>query len=156
MSGNQAPTSSGDRPSEPTTRRSVLSTLLKTLTVLWGAGFVYTAASYLRLPQKLKPTSRQAVEAGPFSEFTPGYGKLVTGNMPLWVVMTGDGALVALSSLCTHRRCILEWERESERLVCPCHDGAFDLNGNVLQGPPPRPLVTHSVAVKAGTVYVYL
>ena len=156
MSGNQAPTSSGDRPSEPTTRRSVLSTLLKTLTVLWGAGFVYTAASYLRLPQKLKPTSRQAVEAGPFSEFTPGYGKLVTGNMPLWVVMTGDGALVALSSLCTHRRCILEWERESERLVCPCHDGAFDLNGNVLRGPPPRPLVTHSVAVKAGTVYVYL
>ena len=149
-------TEDGASPEPSSLRRSFLSNLLKTLTVLWGAGFVFTAASYLRLPQKLKPNSRQAIEVGALSEFFPGYGKLVTGHMPLWVVMTGAGALVALSSLCTHRRCILQWERGSERLVCPCHDGAFDLNGNVLAGPPPRPLATHPVAVKAGTVYVYI
>jgi ubiquinol-cytochrome c reductase iron-sulfur subunit len=30
---------------------------------------------------------------------------------------------------------------------CPCHDGVFDVNGNVVSGPPPRPLDGYEVEV---------
>ena len=45
-----------------------------------------------------------------------------------------------LSSRCTHLACQVNWRSESQTFVCPCHDAAFDINGNVLAGPPPRPL----------------
>jgi Rieske Fe-S protein len=47
----------------------------------------------------------------------------------------------AYGQKCTHLACPVYFERERERLECPCHEGAFDVKtGNVLYGPPPRPL----------------
>ena len=52
-----------------------------------------------------------------------------------------DGRLVAYSSICTHLACAVLWRAENHRLECPCHDGVFDpATGEVLAGPPPRPL----------------
>jgi cytochrome b6-f complex iron-sulfur subunit len=53
-------------------------------------------------------------------------------------------------------RCILGYDRDRRVLLCPCHDGRFDLGGNVLGGPPSRPLAAYEVAVRAGEVYVQL
>jgi Rieske Fe-S protein len=54
-----------------------------------------------------------------------------------------DGRLVAYSSVCTHLACAVLWRADTNRLECPCHDGAFHpANGEVLAGPPPRPLPT--------------
>jgi len=48
---------------------------------------------------------------------------------------------VAYSSICTHLSCTVLWRAEHEELLCPCHDGSFEpSNGEVLAGPPPRPL----------------
>lgn len=47
----------------------------------------------------------------------------------------------AYGQKCTHLACPVYFERERGRLECPCHEGAFDVKtGNVLYGPPPRPL----------------
>ena len=52
-----------------------------------------------------------------------------------------DGLLVAYSSICTHLSCAVLCEPRQEELVCPCHDGRFAAaSGEVLAGPPPRPL----------------
>jgi cytochrome b6-f complex iron-sulfur subunit len=72
------------------------------------------------------------------------------------VIKTGADQIIALPATCTHLRCILQWEKESGRLVCPCHAGAFDLNGNVVAGPPPRPLQPLKVEIRGGIVYVNL
>ncbi|MBM3151506.1 MAG: ubiquinol-cytochrome c reductase iron-sulfur subunit [Chloroflexi bacterium] len=48
--------------------------------------------------------------------------------------------ILILSSRCTHLACQVSWQAESRVYVCPCHDAAFDVEGNVLDGPPPRPL----------------
>jgi menaquinol-cytochrome c reductase iron-sulfur subunit len=48
--------------------------------------------------------------------------------------------LVILSSRCTHLGCQINWRAESKAFVCPCHDASFDINGKVIDGPPPRPL----------------
>jgi menaquinol-cytochrome c reductase iron-sulfur subunit len=48
-----------------------------------------------------------------------------------------------LSSRCTHLGCQVNWRVEAQSFVCPCHDAAFDIDGNVMDGPPPRPLDTY-------------
>jgi nitrite reductase/ring-hydroxylating ferredoxin subunit len=63
------------------------------------------------------------------------------------VVTVVDGRLYAFDELCTHALCsLLEGEVEGKTVVCPCHQGQFDLTtGDVLAGPPPSPLGTYGV-----------
>ena len=57
------------------------------------------------------------------------------------LIRTADGAYHAFGQKCTHLSCPVYYSREHQRLECPCHEGAFDAaTGNVLYGPPPRPL----------------
>jgi menaquinol-cytochrome c reductase iron-sulfur subunit len=48
--------------------------------------------------------------------------------------------IMILSSRCTHLGCSINWRADRQAYVCPCHDAAFDMDGKVLDGPPPRPL----------------
>ena len=66
------------------------------------------------------------------------------------LVRTLDGKLHAFGQKCTHLACPVYFERAHQRLECPCHDGAFDAQtGNVLYGPPPRPLDPIKLEVRA-------
>jgi succinate dehydrogenase / fumarate reductase iron-sulfur subunit len=42
----------------------------------------------------------------------------------------------------------------SEQFRCPCHGGNFDRQGNVLAGPPPRPLDRYAFKVDSGHLLV--
>ena len=70
------------------------------------------------------------------------------------LVRTLDGDLHAFGQKCTHLSCPVYFERAHQRLECPCHDGAFDAKtGNVLYGPPPRPLDAIKLEVRDGEVW---
>ncbi|HZM88128.1 MAG TPA: Rieske (2Fe-2S) protein [Blastocatellia bacterium] len=57
------------------------------------------------------------------------------------LVRSNDGAYHAYGQQCTHLACPVYFEQKHQRLECPCHEGAFDVQtGKVLYGPPPRPL----------------
>jgi len=43
---------------------------------------------------------------------------------------------IALSSICPHLGCQVHWEVQNNRFFCPCHNGAFDPEGNPIAGPP--------------------
>jgi Rieske Fe-S protein len=65
-----------------------------------------------------------------------------------------EGALVGYSSICTHLACGVLWEEREEALVCPCHDGRFSaVTGEVLAGPPPRPLPRIDLEERADGIY---
>jgi menaquinol-cytochrome c reductase iron-sulfur subunit len=48
--------------------------------------------------------------------------------------------LLILNSRCTHLACTVNWKQEADAYLCPCHDAKFSKEGEVLDGPPPRPL----------------
>ena len=50
------------------------------------------------------------------------------------------GAVTVFSAVCTHLGCIVQWQKEKNQFLCPCHGGQFSLEGVVLAGPPPKPL----------------
>ena len=57
------------------------------------------------------------------------------------LVRSADGHYYAYGQKCTHLACPVYFEQKRQRLECPCHEGGFDARtGNVLYGPPPRPL----------------
>jgi cytochrome b6-f complex iron-sulfur subunit len=57
----------------------------------------------------------------------------------LVIVRTGEREVKAMSTVCTHLGCTVHWEKDKKEFYCPCHQGRFNENGDVIAGPPPRP-----------------
>ena len=60
--------------------------------------------------------------------------------------------VVAISAGCTHLGCIVSWDEQQNMFKCPCHDGRFDADGNVISGPPPAALKRHPAKVDNGKI----
>jgi nitrite reductase/ring-hydroxylating ferredoxin subunit len=64
-----------------------------------------------------------------------------TDQDPCIAVRTPHGKLVAYSQVCTHLSCAVVYNKTENKLLCPCHNGAFNiLQGTPIGGPPTRPL----------------
>ena len=61
---------------------------------------------------------------------------------------------VAISTRCAHLGCPVRWVPASERFICPCHGGVYDLQGVRVGGPPPRPLDRFLTRLQGGLVQV--
>jgi nitrite reductase/ring-hydroxylating ferredoxin subunit len=70
------------------------------------------------------------------------------------LVRLGQDALVAYGQKCTHLSCAVVPRPEKGHIHCPCHEGFFDLKtGEVLAGPPPRPLPRILLELRGDDVY---
>lgn len=65
----------------------------------------------------------------------------VTGD-PGVILKLADGSFVAFDAVCTHAGCIVEYDRGSGFLLCPCHGAAFDPRNDAqaVAGPTNQPL----------------
>ena len=61
------------------------------------------------------------------------------------IIRTGSSSYNALSAVCTHQGCTVSYEASYNELICPCHGGTYDINGNVVSGPPPSALYKYTV-----------
>ncbi len=139
---------------EPVDRRGFLNTLLVGAVTLLGAFGTYVVGRYLWPPRAGGAGGEGGrVEAGAEDEFPVGAGKkVVYRDEPVWVIHAPFG-FVALSAVCTHLGCIVEYDPQKE-IWCPCHAAFFDLRGNVKSGPAPAPLPSYPVGVVGGKVLV--
>ncbi|MBF0606688.1 MAG: ubiquinol-cytochrome c reductase iron-sulfur subunit [Candidatus Magnetobacterium sp. LHC-1] len=62
----------------------------------------------------------------------------------------------ALSPVCTHLGCLVTFSRHKNAFICPCHGGRYDVEGNVIGGPPLRALTRLPMRVDHGKVYIGL
>ncbi len=70
-------------------------------------------------------------------------------------VLTEDGRnYIAMSNVCTHLGGRIRWIAEQDEFFCPCHNGVFDKQGNVVSGPPPRPLNQYQVKVEDDQLFI--
>lgn len=76
----------------------------------------------------------------------------------VYVVRRSGQEVVVFSNVCTHLACQVAWRADLQQYVCPCHDGRFDPMGNVISGPPQRPLKQYAserLKVEDGILYLY-
>ncbi len=72
----------------------------------------------------------------------------------VWILMDKDKKFTVFSSICPHLACGIDWDGDSGRFVCPCHESYFDIEGSVLSGPSPRGLDTLETEIKQGKLFV--
>lgn len=69
-------------------------------------------------------------------DLEPGEGRVVeVGGEKLAVHRRTSGEVLAVSAVCTHLGCIVEWSGSEETWDCPCHGSRLDHAGGVIQGP---------------------
>ena len=140
--------------------------------VVYGLGSIMAAALglpallYLFLPPRVRKET-DWVDAGNLSRLdlkqptevtfrrnsVDGW-KVTSVKENAWVVRTSENEVVAFSPWCTHLGCAYHWEDRKQQFVCPCHNSAFDLNGNVVTGPAPRPLDRFPVKLEAREIWL--
>jgi len=77
-----------------------------------------------------------------------------TPKDPCIVVRTPEGRLVAYSQVCTHLSCAVVYDKAEQSLLCPCHNGRFNLEyGAPIAGPPTRPLPRIRLEESDGRIY---
>lgn len=68
---------------------------------------------------------------------------------PAILLRVDEREVVAFSQQCTHLGCVVYYQVEENRWHCPCHEGNFaTLSGDVISGPPTRPLGRIDVEVR--------
>jgi menaquinol-cytochrome c reductase iron-sulfur subunit len=76
-------------------------------------------------------------------------------NYGLYVVKSETDVRV-FSDVCTHLGCRVTWHADQKHYISPCHDGHFDIVGDVISGPPPRPLDEFVTKIEGGELFVHL
>jgi Rieske Fe-S protein len=79
-----------------------------------------------------------------------------TNSYGVFVVRKSESALNVYSNVCTHLSCRVNWNEEVAAYTCPCHDAQFGLNGEVLYGPPPRPMDEYEYTIEDGNILIHL
>jgi Rieske Fe-S protein len=99
-----------------------------------------------------KTGSMKTFDAGPASNYAADGVYPNFRSLGFFIIRRG-GKLEALSSICTHRSCVLTAE-DDQSFYCHCHGSAFDPNGKVTDGPATRDLPVLSISIEGGHLLV--
>ncbi len=139
---------------EKLNRRSFLDYLIGGSFFVLGLAATSTVIAYVLPSRKKAGGIAGRTEVAPVDKLPVGKAmKLLHQGKPIIVGHTRQG-FFALSAVCTHLGCLVDWNEAKQHLHCPCHAAIFDTRGNVLAGPAPSPLPSYEVAVVAGKIYV--
>jgi len=133
---------------------------------LVGGGLAVPLLSTLISPAFMR-RRRAWVDVGAVDELPPGHPTQLdhvttvrdgwleaTSHKAVWAVKQAQGEVKVFSPICTHLGCGYRWDETEKKFLCPCHGSSYDVNGQVLGGPAPRPLDTLPSKVEGGRLLV--
>jgi len=109
-----------------------------------ATGSVVLTGQFLSPNVLLEPSMK--FKAGSIEDFPPGSVTL-NKEQKVFVVRAKEGYFYAVSAVCTHLGCIVNWKSEEGIITCPCHGSKFDREGRVFEGPAPRALPRFSMTL---------
>jgi Rieske Fe-S protein len=129
-------------------RRNFLKYFLSGGLAGFAAITIYPILSFLN-PPKQTEVEVNSVVVGKLDDIKPGESKIIRfGNKPVIIIHTNDNKFRALSATCTHLDCTVQYKKDEKIIWCACHNGKYDLYGNNVSGPPPKPLTKFNVTIK--------
>jgi menaquinol-cytochrome c reductase iron-sulfur subunit len=148
-------------------RRDFLRLATWTISGFISAALGIPSIAYIVGPALQRGKNQNWIRLGPTSKVeigTPTLYKARIERQSGWIVdeeqlmvyiLTDNGRdFIAMSNICTHLGCSVRWVADREQFFCPCHNGVFDREGNVVSGPPPRPLDRYQVNVENGQLLI--
>lgn len=135
-------------------RRRFLEYFLGTGVVASLVSFAYPVIRYL-IPPEQTDLGPNMVVAAKVGELKPNSGMIFPfAGRPALLILTANGKYHALSAVCTHLGCTVQYRPDMHEVWCPCHNGVYSIDGANISGPPPKPLQEFSVVVKGKDIYV--
>jgi menaquinol-cytochrome c reductase iron-sulfur subunit len=147
-------------------RRGFLTGATATLASFIAGALAIPTIGHILSPA-LKPEEKPSISAGSIDQFEIGKPKKVEfvyyqkdgwieepTSGSAWVVRTSETQFTVFDPRCTHLGCPYGFNSELGQFFCPCHDGVFALDGQVVAGPPPRPLDQFKWAVADGKLFI--
>lgn len=135
-------------------RRDFLMYFLGGGLVAWLGAVLYPIVAYL-IPPKQGEVVVTSVKAGKLGEIEKESGTIVRfGNKPVILIRNSSGECVAFSATCTHLDCTVQYRKDLGVIWCACHNGTYDLKGQNISGPPPRPLDEYRVIIQGEDVLI--
>ena len=133
-------------------RRRLISWFVGTSLGALVVSIAYPVLRFLN-PPEVETASTNEVDAGATNDpefVAKGYKIVRFGAEPVIVVRVSDVDFRAFSAVCTHLACIVEYGKANQTIHCNCHNAQFNLHGQVVGGPPPKPLPPFNVHLVAG------
>ncbi len=134
-------------------RRRFLSRLWMVLIGALVIELIWVIGSFFRPRGRAARDDDRLFVAGPADRFAPGSVTAFPDGR-FYLARLEDGGFLALDRTCTHLGCTVPWNPETGRFDCPCHASSFDIAGEVLSPPAPRPLDLYPVRIENGVVKV--
>lgn len=148
-------------------RRDFMKTATGAIAGIITATLAIPAVAYIVGPALRRNEAEEWIALGAASKVeigTPTLFKARIERQTGWIqnvsevsvyVLTEDGReYVAMSNTCTHLGCRVRWIGDQNQFFCPCHNATFDKEGQVVSGPPPRPLDRYEVNVEDEQLYI--
>lgn len=162
-----AGTDDGSEVADPDRRRF----LIGTITIIGGgitAALAVPAAIFVTGSARAAAGEETWVRLGSASSIEPGAPptlmkatvsrrsgyRVEEQEVSVFVTTENGSDFLVLSNVCTHLGCRVRWvEEDQEGFFCPCHNAIFGPDGEVVQGPPPRPLDRFESMVEEGQLF---
>jgi len=148
-------------------RQGFMKGVIAVIGGLITAGMGIPAVAYILGPVLNRTEQQDWIRLGSASNVEPGIPTLFKARIEQqagWIVseeeksvyvLTDDGrTFIAMSNICTHLGCRVRWIEDQSQFFCPCHNAVFDREGDVVSGPPPRPLDRFQVKVEDEQLYI--
>jgi menaquinol-cytochrome c reductase iron-sulfur subunit len=155
--------------SKDLSRRDFIKGTVGAIGGLIGAVIAFPTIAYLLSPALTAEGDTDIIDLGPLEKYplgiptrfemtrtkVNGWERTAT-NYGLFVVRRSETEVRVFSDICTHLGCRVSWHADQEHYISPCHDGHFDIVGNVVSGPPPRPLDEYMTKVENDNLFAQL
>ena len=142
---------------EPNSRRAFLAAAAGAAGLCYVAALGYPVYRYLASPVDMADAAAVTQVTLKDAQKLPAGSVLMFkfGPRPAMLIHHLDGRWIALTAVCTHLGCTVQYEPEADRIHCACHGGVYNAySGANVSGPPPKPLKLFKVAVNPTGVEV--
>ena len=128
-------------------RRDFLKTSLKTIAIGSIALSTLDVKKLLAQAENSNDSSSAAkvINLSDYPDLANTGGSTTIGN--LYISRTGDTKFLALSLLCTHKKCTVDYTGSG--FECPCHGSTYSSTGKVTNGPATKNLKSYKTTYDA-------
>lgn len=135
-------------------RRHFLEVFLGASVMTSLVSLIYPILRFM-IPAQASEPETDSAQAGRVGDLKVNTGKIFRfGNRPALLILAEDGKYHAMSAVCTHLNCTVQYRSDVRSVWCACHNGMYAVDGRNLSGPPPRPLETYEVVLKGDEIFV--
>jgi cytochrome b6-f complex iron-sulfur subunit len=134
-------------------RRRFLKIILAFLGSITFFSFAYSLVKFLASIPAARAGDKKLVISK--SDLPSGEARnIIYGNIPVVVINHPDKGFIAFSRVCTHLGCLVDYNERQHVFLCPCHAGVFDIEGNVVSGPPPKAMNAIPLRIDGGNIVI--